>query len=121
MPVIRRAVVPPEVLPEVLAIPVPLDPIIAGLMASRTVQSSVMPGVMTTIMTLYRLPAVWLIVARIDMVMAPRMVPVLLHPVWLWVIRKEERAMEEEFGEAWREYAGRTGCFVPRVRSLLGR
>ena len=45
----------------------------------------------------------------------------LLHPVWLWVIRKEERAMEEEFGEAWREYAGRTGCFVPRVRSLLGR
>ena len=45
----------------------------------------------------------------------------LLHPVWLWVVRKEEKTMEDEFGQAWQEYAGRTGCFVPRLRTLLGR
>jgi len=45
----------------------------------------------------------------------------LLHPVWLFVIRKEEAAMSEEFGQAWTSYAGRTGCFVPRLRTLLGR
>jgi protein-S-isoprenylcysteine O-methyltransferase Ste14 len=32
--------------------------------------------------------------------------------------RREEALMEAQFGEAWREYRGRTGAFVPRV---LGR
>jgi len=45
----------------------------------------------------------------------------LLHPVWWLVIRKEEAAMSEEFGQEWSDYAKRTGCFVPRLRTLLGR
>lgn len=38
-----------------------------------------------------------------------------LHPVWHWVIRKEERVMEDQFGQAWRDYAARTGRFFPRI------
>jgi len=38
-----------------------------------------------------------------------------LHPVWHWVIRKEERVMEDQFGKAWRDYAARTGRFFPRL------
>lgn len=80
MPVpVTPAVARPLVSPEVLPISVPIGPIVAGLMAGRTVQSSVMSGVMTTIMTLYRLPAIQLVMALIVVVMAPRMVPVLLH------------------------------------------
>ncbi|MGD9258071.1 MAG: isoprenylcysteine carboxylmethyltransferase family protein [Gammaproteobacteria bacterium] len=41
-----------------------------------------------------------------------------LHPLWHWVIRKEERVMEEQFGQAWRNYAARTGRFFPRFRSI---
>jgi len=39
---------------------------------------------------------------------------VALHPVWHWVVRKEERVMEEQFGQAWRDYAATTGRFLPR-------
>lgn len=37
-----------------------------------------------------------------------------LHPVWHWVVRKEEQVMEEQFGQAWRDYAAKTGRFFPR-------
>ncbi len=40
---------------------------------------------------------------------------VALHPLWHWVVRKEERVMEEQFGQAWRDYASRTGRFFPRI------
>jgi len=45
----------------------------------------------------------------------------LLHPLWLWAVRKEEAAMAAEFGKSWDEYARRTGCFVPRLGALMGR
>lgn len=41
-----------------------------------------------------------------------------LHPVWHRVIRKEERVMEDQFGQAWRDYAARTGRFFPRLWSI---
>lgn len=37
-----------------------------------------------------------------------------LHPLWHGVIRGEEKLMEARFGTAWRQYAQRTGRFVPR-------
>lgn len=41
-----------------------------------------------------------------------------LHPLWHWVIRKEEQIMTEQFGKAWRDYAARTGRFFPRIFSF---
>ena len=39
---------------------------------------------------------------------------ILLHPVWHWVIRYEERLMVDIFGEAYVEYQRTTGRFFPR-------
>jgi len=41
---------------------------------------------------------------------------VLLHPVWHYVVRYEERLMVEIFGQAYVEYQRRTGRFFPRLR-----
>ena len=43
-----------------------------------------------------------------------------LHPLWHWLIRKEEREMELQFGKAWRDYASQTGRFLPRLISSSG-
>ena len=42
---------------------------------------------------------------------------VLLHPVWHLLIAREERAFEEQFGQAWRQYAAGRGRFLPRPGS----
>jgi len=43
---------------------------------------------------------------------------VLLHPLWHWLIRYEERLMRREFGDAYRDYAARTGRFLPRLSAF---
>lgn len=43
---------------------------------------------------------------------------VLLHPLWHYIVRDEERMMIGLFGEEYREYQKRTGRFLPR---LVGR
>lgn len=40
---------------------------------------------------------------------------VLQHPVWHWVIRGEERLMEEEFPGEYEQYSRSTGRFFPRL------
>ncbi len=40
----------------------------------------------------------------------------LLHPVWHYVIRYEEKLLVKFFGPAYLEYQGRTGRFFPRLR-----
>lgn len=41
---------------------------------------------------------------------------VLLHPVWHYVVRYEERLMVEIFGQSYVEYQRSTGRFFPRLR-----
>jgi len=41
---------------------------------------------------------------------------ILLHPIWHYVIRYEERLMIDVFGEAYFEYQKKTGRFFPRFR-----
>jgi len=41
-----------------------------------------------------------------------------LHPIWIGLVRREERTMERHFGETYRRYAVRTGRFVPRLKAL---
>lgn len=41
---------------------------------------------------------------------------VLLHPVWHYVVRYEERLMVEIFGQSYVDYQERTGRFIPRLR-----
>ena len=41
--------------------------------------------------------------------------PVLVYPVWSFLVRKEEKLMESVFGESYTSYAARTGRFVPRL------
>ena len=41
----------------------------------------------------------------------------ILHPIWHVLVRKEEMAMSEAFGDTYIDYARRTGRFVPRVFS----
>ena len=40
---------------------------------------------------------------------------VLMHPIWHRLVRKEETTMLDNFGDEYREYAIRTGRFVPRI------
>ena len=40
---------------------------------------------------------------------------VLLHPVWHWLIKKEEAVMQEVFGDAYEGYSKRTGRFLPKL------
>ena len=44
----------------------------------------------------------------------------LLHPLWHWVVRYEERLMIEIFGDEYAEYQKRTGRFFPKLRFRLG-
>jgi protein-S-isoprenylcysteine O-methyltransferase Ste14 len=39
----------------------------------------------------------------------------LLHPVWHFLVRDEERMMIATFGDTYREYQKRTGRFFPRL------
>lgn len=39
----------------------------------------------------------------------------LLHPIWHCLVRQEETAMRERFGEEYGDYARRTGRFLPRL------
>ncbi len=39
---------------------------------------------------------------------------VLLHPIWHLLVAKEERIMENVFGDKYRQYLARTSRFVPR-------
>jgi protein-S-isoprenylcysteine O-methyltransferase Ste14 len=39
----------------------------------------------------------------------------LLHPVWHYVVRYEERLMVDVFGEEYLEYQKKTGRFLPRM------
>jgi protein-S-isoprenylcysteine O-methyltransferase Ste14 len=39
----------------------------------------------------------------------------MLHPIWHRLVKKEETAMADAFGDRYREYARRTGRFIPRV------
>jgi protein-S-isoprenylcysteine O-methyltransferase Ste14 len=41
---------------------------------------------------------------------------VLLHPLWHRLVIKEEKMMQDCFGDQYRAYASRTGRFVPRLR-----
>ncbi len=41
---------------------------------------------------------------------------IILHPLWHFVIRYEERLMIELFGEPYRDYQKKTGRFLPRLR-----
>jgi protein-S-isoprenylcysteine O-methyltransferase Ste14 len=41
---------------------------------------------------------------------------VLLHPIWHYVVRYEERLMINVFGEEYFEYQKKTGRFFPRLR-----
>ncbi len=40
---------------------------------------------------------------------------VLLHPIWHRLVIQEETMMLENFGDAYRAYAIRTGRFIPRI------
>lgn len=40
----------------------------------------------------------------------------LLHPIWHMLARREEKIVEDAFGDEYRCYAARTGRFVPRFR-----
>jgi protein-S-isoprenylcysteine O-methyltransferase Ste14 len=40
--------------------------------------------------------------------------PILVYPIWSFLVRKEEKLMESVFGEAYRTYASHTGRFLPR-------
>jgi protein-S-isoprenylcysteine O-methyltransferase Ste14 len=37
-----------------------------------------------------------------------------LHPIWHWLVIREEKVMAEHFQGEYRRYAERTGRFVPR-------
>jgi len=39
----------------------------------------------------------------------------LLHPIWHRLVKQEETAMRERFGEVYGNYAWRTGRFLPRI------
>lgn len=51
----------------------------------------------------------------------PSLITLLLWPVliaaYVWLAKREERAVEQEFGDAYREYAAKTPRFFPRVMS----
>ncbi len=38
-----------------------------------------------------------------------------LHPVWHWMVGREEKLMAEHFQDGYRAYAERTGRFIPRL------
>jgi len=40
----------------------------------------------------------------------------LLHPIWHVLANREEKIVEDVFGDEYRHYAARTGRFVPRFR-----
>ena len=40
---------------------------------------------------------------------------VMLHGVWHWNVRSEEKLMRAKFSEAYEEYSKRTGRFVPKI------
>ena len=42
---------------------------------------------------------------------------VVLHPIWHWLVRKEEAMMVDRFGDDYRRYASQAGRFIPRVLS----
>jgi len=41
-----------------------------------------------------------------------------LHPVWHWLVSREEKVMVEHFGGEYRRYSKRTGRFIPRIGTL---
>jgi protein-S-isoprenylcysteine O-methyltransferase Ste14 len=41
-----------------------------------------------------------------------------LYPPWSVLVRKEERAMEKEFGREYLSYRRNTPCFIPRIFRL---
>lgn len=43
---------------------------------------------------------------------------VILHVVWHWIVRSEEKLMIREFSKEYMEYTKRTGRFVPKIRNL---
>ena len=43
----------------------------------------------------------------------------LLHPIWHVLAAREEKIVEDVFGDEYRHYAARTGRFVPRFRKRL--
>ena len=49
------------------------------------------------------------------------LVMLIVFPVLMIRIPKEEAELEDRFGEAYRRYKGRTGRFLPRVGSLSGK
>jgi protein-S-isoprenylcysteine O-methyltransferase Ste14 len=40
---------------------------------------------------------------------------IVLHPIWHKLVGKEEAAMADAFGDAYRKYARQTGRFLPRL------
>jgi len=40
---------------------------------------------------------------------------ILLHPIWHRLVKEEETKMVAMFGDAYENYAGRTGRFIPKV------
>ena len=46
---------------------------------------------------------------------------VLLHPIWAYLVRPEEKLMIDVFGEAYLEYEKKTGRFVPRLTTKRRR
>lgn len=43
----------------------------------------------------------------------------LLHPIWHALAKREEKIVEDIFGDEYRRYAARTGRFVPRFRRRI--
>lgn len=46
---------------------------------------------------------------------------VLLHPIWAFLVRPEEKLMIDVFGEAYLDYEKKTGRFVPRLTTKSQR
>jgi protein-S-isoprenylcysteine O-methyltransferase Ste14 len=45
---------------------------------------------------------------------------VLLHPIWHYLVKYEERSMINIFGEAYLEYQKKTGRFLPKLMTTRG-
>lgn len=55
----------------------------------------------------------------------PSLITLILWPVlvaaYVWLAKREENVVTQEFGEAYLEYAGKTPRFLPRLRPYAGR
>jgi protein-S-isoprenylcysteine O-methyltransferase Ste14 len=43
---------------------------------------------------------------------------IILHPIWHWLARREEKSLETIFPREYEEYCKKTGRFFPKLKSL---